>query len=95
MAGRLAIALGAALALAGCNNPEARQAAIEAHRAAMVRQDDQQCRSYGVPAGSDPYIQCRMQLTQLRAQQQAQEQDLVQQRSAVMMQTGAAMMTGR
>lgn len=95
MAGRLAIALGAALVLAGCNNPEARQAAIEAHHAALARQDDQQCRSYGAPVGSDPYIQCRMQLTQIRAQQQAQEQELIQQRSAVMMQTGTSLMTGR
>jgi hypothetical protein len=52
------------LLLAGCQTvtPEARMA-----------QDDAKCLSYGVPRGSQPYVQCRMQLDQNRANIAASE----------------------
>ena len=52
------------LLLAGCQtaSPEARMA-----------QDDAKCLSYGVAKGSQPYVQCRMQLDQNRANIAASE----------------------
>lgn len=37
------------------------------HRAALNVHDDAQCLSYGVQKGSQPYVDCRMQLERNRA----------------------------
>jgi hypothetical protein len=44
--------------LAGCMTAQERVAA-----------DDRQCQSYGVAPGSQPYVQCRLQLDQQHANQ--------------------------
>jgi hypothetical protein len=63
------------LSLTGCAEWQARIAAQrEAQRQAILAQDDQTCRSYGVQPGSDQYVTCRMNLANNRAElQQAAE----------------------
>lgn len=65
------------LVLGGCAQYEAQQQAEASARAqAAASSDDAQCRSYGTAPGSSGYIQCRMNLDNLRAQ------DLQQRRAA-------------
>jgi hypothetical protein len=62
------------LVLTGCVNQaqvaaqqEAQRQAQEAQRQALMRQDDQTCRSYSALPGTDQYVNCRMNLTNNRA----------------------------
>jgi hypothetical protein len=66
----LALALAAmAVALADCAQYEARQRAeAQAEAAAIAANDDAKCQSYGVQPGSPAYVQCRMNLDNLHAQ---------------------------
>jgi hypothetical protein len=57
------------LTLTSCAEWQARMAAQrEAQRQAILAQDDQTCRSYGVQAGTDAYVACRMNIANSRAQ---------------------------
>jgi hypothetical protein len=58
--------------LTGCTNHE--QKAAE-----QAASDDTQCQSYGAKPGTDPYIQCRVSLSQQHAQtDQARKQRAIQ-----------------
>lgn len=57
----------ATLLLSGCISAEKRQRLERAHEAAH----DAKCRSYGAVPGTQGYLQCRLALTQLEAQQDA------------------------
>lgn len=53
----------------------------------LAAHDDATCQSYGAPAGSDAYVQCRMLQSQLRAsQQQATSAALMSAETALMQQ---------
>jgi hypothetical protein len=69
-------------------------ARAEAQRQAINAQDDQTCRGYGVQPGSHGYVACRMNIANNRSQQQQVDAIVRQQNNAVMMSTGAALMTG-
>jgi hypothetical protein len=59
----------AALVLSGCAEYEARkQAAAQAQAAAIDTDEDGVCRSYGAVPGTTAYIQCRMNISNQRAQ---------------------------
>lgn len=88
-----------ALVLAGCGlSPEyrARQAAArEAQLAALNDREDATCLGYGVQRGSQPYVNCRMNLANNRALQGAvdrQAQAVEQANYVRMMAVGASMM---
>jgi PBP1b-binding outer membrane lipoprotein LpoB len=66
---RIIAALAITLTLAGCAQYEAQQQAqAQAQAAAIEANDDAKCQSYGAAPGSQPYIQCRMNLDNQRAQ---------------------------
>lgn len=93
----------AALGVTACGlSPEyqAMKAAEEKARQDAVNQaDDAKCRSYGVQPGSQPYVACRINLEQSRANIAAAERiGLEAQQQAgysAMIATGAQMMRGR
>lgn len=76
---RLIIApVAAALMLAGCAEYEARQQAeAQAAYIAQEAQDDAQCRSYGAQPGSPSYVQCRMNISNQRANVSANDRAIV------------------
>ena len=81
------------ISLGGCAEYRARvEARQAAARAAQEQADDTTCRGYGVAPGSEPYVACRMNLANTRAQQQALEAELHQRRSESLMATGVAIM---
>jgi hypothetical protein len=63
--------LGFGLSVAACANPESERAAREAAQAKQDSEDDAKCRSNGVEAGSQAYINCRAQLAEARAGEDA------------------------
>jgi hypothetical protein len=65
-----------ALALAGCANEAEQRAQAQAQAAAINANDDAKCRSYGVEPGSPGYVQCRMNMDNLRAQDDQQRRAL-------------------
>ncbi|HEY2071661.1 MAG TPA: hypothetical protein VGG48_19030 [Rhizomicrobium sp.] len=65
----------AVIALSGCISPEEQAAAYRSQVAAADAADNSRCLSYGTQPGTSAYTQCRMQLTQLRAQAAQQDQD--------------------
>ena len=81
------------ISLGGCAEYRARVDARQAAaRAAEEQADDATCRGYGVAPGSQPYVACRMNLANTRAQQLALEAELHQRRSEALMATGVAIM---
>lgn len=62
IASRVCAVIALAVALSGCAEYQAERAQ------AMADNDDAQCQSYGAQPGSQPYIQCRMNLDNQRAQ---------------------------
>jgi hypothetical protein len=67
----------------GCANPEARHAA---EQAALDQQDDAQCRTNGVVAGSAAYHDCRSRFVEMRAEKAALQE---KRREAFQQTTGA------
>src|SRR5262249_10292122 len=65
-------ALGLAAMLVGCAN-EAEQ------RGQAAANDDARCQSYGVSPGSPGYVQCRMNMDNLRAQNEQQNKAIIAQ----------------
>jgi len=84
----------AKLALAGCATPAQRAQYAEANLIAQNNTDDATCRSYGAVPGSDAYVACRMRLTQIRANEDAQASAQDAQRRMLMMSCGFRMMSG-
>lgn len=77
--GRIA-AVFACLLLSGCAEYEARQRAEEqAAFDARERAEDGQCRSYGAEPGTPVYVQCRMNISNQRAQIQANDRAIIMQ----------------
>lgn len=69
---RLAMVPLLAVSLAACAEYQARQQAAAAQAAAAEAQataasDDGRCRSYGTEPGSPGYVQCRMNMDNMRA----------------------------
>jgi hypothetical protein len=73
---RTALIAAAALTLAGCQT-------IEERRAQIASEDDAACRSYGARPGSAVYVQCRTDLRQMRATEEAARRPVVVQRFRV------------
>lgn len=77
--GRIAMVF-ACLLLSGCAEYEARQRAeVQAASVAMELAEDEQCRSYGAQRGSPVYVQCRMNISNQRAQIQANDRAIIMQ----------------
>lgn len=55
---------------------------------AMAEYEDGVCKSYGLQIGSDKYVDCRMNLAQIRSQNQAAQQYQNQAQAAQMMMLG-------
>jgi hypothetical protein len=77
------------------------QAAFERQRAAQEAADDAKCQGYGTQKGSQAYIACRMQLTELHSNEaataavvNAQNAATQQRQSQFMMGCGFRMMQG-
>jgi hypothetical protein len=67
-------------ALAGCAEYEAKQREqAQAQAAAIAANEDATCRSYGAQPGSPGYIQCRMNLSNQRAQVDANDRAIAMQ----------------
>jgi hypothetical protein len=61
-----------ALALIGCaGNKAEQQAQAAAEARAVAANEDSECRSYGAEPGSPAYVQCRMNFSNQRAQNDA------------------------
>jgi hypothetical protein len=73
---RIALIAAAALALAGCQT-------IEERRTQIASEDDAACRSYGARPGSAVYVQCRTNLSQVRATEEAARRPVIVQRLGV------------
>ena len=90
------IVLCAAILLAGCADFQAR---VEAQRQAKIAAenatDDAQCRNYGAAPGTQTYTECRMAIAMQRKNIEAAQDLQIQQNSATMMMTGAAIAAGR
>jgi hypothetical protein len=77
---RIFVLLLVLVSLEGCAEYRAQQQAnANAQYQAQLASDDAQCRSYGVQPGSPPYVQCRMNLNNLRAQDDQQRRALATQ----------------
>jgi hypothetical protein len=68
-----------------------RQAKIAAENA----DDDAQCRHYGAMPGTQTYTECRMMIAMQRKDIEAARDLQIQQNSAAMIMTGAAILSGR
>lgn len=75
------IGLIAALAcnsLVGCAEYEARQQAERQQQAfAIAASDDAQCRAYGAQPGTPTYVQCRMNISNQRANVDANDRAII------------------
>jgi hypothetical protein len=75
------------------------QARMEAQRQAKIAAenttDDAQCRNYGAAPGAQTYTECRMAIAMQRKNIEAAQDLQIQQNSATMMMTGAAIAAGR
>jgi hypothetical protein len=89
-------ALCAAVLLSGCANFQARmEAQRQAKIAAENAADDAQCRNYGAMSGTQTYTECRMMIAMQRKDIEAARDLQIQQNSAAMMVTGAAILSSR
>ncbi|HEX5508912.1 MAG TPA: hypothetical protein VFX37_10455 [Pseudolabrys sp.] len=72
---RVSIFLLVTILLGGCAQYNERQQAAAVQ--AQSSNDDARCRSYGTEPGSSGYIQCRMNLDQLHAQEAQQRRAIL------------------
>lgn len=81
------------LLLAGCASQSQIAAQQLAQREDLDAADDSTCQSYGAQKGTEPYFNCRMMLNQQHAQTSVAQQEIQAQRSATMLNAGAALLS--